>query len=345
LPTDLLNRLPPARKVRASQVDHLLAIIRPDQTATVYVNELTFSALIRANCRRIEAFQPVSKDDIADILELDPVGVVFPGDAGVVFVFSQGWRKGLFYDLSPLTAGAAGRRTTDLRALLGQFYTHLLFQERFSILDTEWDRLLATSWFPFIALSCATIDKLLCHLRAGWNLDELTSGIAQEVRGKLPSLLEAWRGHPAFTPHMAILDRAAERFQAGDFVSCTGLLFPRIEGILRSNHAAAGVTTSPSQGNLCASAVRANTGRERCLLLPHMFERYLRGVYFADFRPADPDNGVSRHSVGHGVASPALFSEKAATIGLLVAHQLFFCFEPPQQVASCSTEGGSGVSS
>jgi hypothetical protein len=130
---------------------------------------------------------------------------------------------------------------------------------------------------------------------------------------------------------MGILERAADRFLAGDYISCTGLVFPRIEGILRSNHVATGASAHASQVNLCASAVCAKLDRTRCLLLPHMFQRYLQEVYFANFSPNDQNITVSRNSVGHGVADASQFSEKAAVLGLLVTHQLFYCFEPAKQ--------------
>jgi len=65
-----------------------------------------------------------------------------------------------------------------------------------------------------------------------------------------------------------------------------------------------------------------------------MFERYLREVYFAAFDPKDTSIDVSRNSVGHGVAASTSFSARAATIGFLVVHQLFHCFEPPSQNGS-----------
>src|SRR5262249_49992100 len=143
-----------------------------DQTATIYVNELPMRVLIRAN-RHIGPGQAVGKDDIADIKEVDLGGVVVPDDAGVLLVFSEGWRKGLYYDLAPILDGTSGPRMTNLRALFAQFYTYLLFQERFRILEPEWEKLFASKWFPFIGLSNEMIERLLCHLRAGWDLDEL----------------------------------------------------------------------------------------------------------------------------------------------------------------------------
>jgi len=40
--------------------------------------------------------------------------------------------------------------------------------------------------------------------------------------------------------HIPIFEKAVERFRAGDYLSCTGLVFPRIEGVMRSQHLASG---------------------------------------------------------------------------------------------------------
>jgi hypothetical protein len=327
-PSAVLARLPTTARVNPSQVDHLLAVIRRDRTATVYVNELYLTVATKIG-RDIRYGERVFKDDIIDIHDVDP-GVPLPADAGLVFVFSVGWRKGMFYDLGPLLPDPSPR-PFDPRAAFGHCYAHVLFQERFSITEGEWDALCASKWFPFVGLGNETIKQMLNHLREGWDLDDLTDGVVTEVQGKLPAFIRAWKRHPSFVGHMGILDRAAERFAARDFISCTGLLFPRIEGILRSNHAAGGAPDKPSQENLCMSAVRANAGRGRCLLLPRMFERYLREVYFASFDPKDASIDVSRNSIGHGVAAPSAFTAQAAVVGLLVIHQLFHCFELPSR--------------
>jgi hypothetical protein len=328
LPSEILRRLPPGQQIPPSQVDHLLAVIRRDRTATVYVNELQITSVARAS-RDVQAGELLAKNDIMDIMSMHLGGVAIPDDAGVAWVFSVGWRKGYFYDLGPLAQGGGPRRAYDLCAAFAQMYAHVLFQERFSILQSEWEAFFRSQWFPFAGLRHDTVEGMLRHLRSGWALDDLTDAIVREVRDRLPSFLALWRRQPVFAGHTEILERAAERFAAGDYISCTGLVFPRIEGIMRSHYAAVGCTARVNQAGLCAAAVRASADRARSLLLPQMFERYLDEVYFADFDPTAATIGVSRHSVGHGVAHPADFSAKAAVIGLLVVQQLCYSFEAP----------------
>lgn len=210
---------------------------------------------------------------------------------------------------------------------MAQAYCHVLFQERFSISDSEWDSLFAARWFPFVGLRNETINALLNHVRSGWDPDEKLDDIISEIKERIPQMLDSWRNHSSFFPHIEILERAVERFQNDDFVSCTGLLFPRIEGLLRTHHNSLGIQRRPSPENLTESAVAAKIEKEKSLLLPHRFAKYLREIYFADFNPDDQTIDISRHSVGHGVAAASKFNKKSAAIGILTAHQLFYFLE------------------
>jgi hypothetical protein len=319
-PEQVLRKLP--THIEPSQVDSMLVIVQRDGRATVYVNELDQIARIRA-AGPVEKGAPVRKNDIVDLDRLE-LGVEIPDDAGVMLLFSIRWRKGLFYDFCPISGPDPQPRRFDAAAVFGQSYCHVLFQERFSISDQEWSTLFASKWFPFAGLSHETIDGLITHIRAGWDLDEKTDDIVSEVKTRLPQMLAAWQHHSSFATHIAILERAIERFRDEDWLSCTGLLFPRIEGILRTHHTSIGSLQRPSPNNLTDTAVASKIDNEKCLFLPQKFARYLREVYFANFDPAAVDVDVSRHSVAHGVASPSLFDKKSAVIGLLVVHQLFY---------------------
>jgi hypothetical protein len=323
LPNDILMRLSP--RIHPSQVDSLLAVVRRDGTATVYVNELVQRARVRAS-RPVQAGEPVTKNDIIDVDCLE-LGVEIPDDAGFLFVFSVGWRKGLFYDFGPVGGPDPQLRQYDVAKVFGQAYCHVMFQERFSISDAEWNALFAAKWFPFAGLRNESIDALISHVRCGWAPDEKLDDFVAEVNGRATQMLDGWRTHSSFAPHIAILERAIERFRNDDFVSCTGLLFPRIEGILRTHHTSLGTANRPSPGNLTNSAVASRIDNEKCLLLPHRFAAYLRDIYFANFNPVAQDIDVSRHSVAHGVATASEFNRKSALLGLLVVHQLFYFLE------------------
>ena len=314
----ILKELP--TQVLPSQIDHMLAICRKDGRATVYLNELELHLAIRT-ARPVQKGQGMTKDDIADIVRLD-IGIEIPEDAGFIFVFSVGWRKGLFFDYGPSGANQ-GPRLYEIGTALTQAYTHVLYQELFSITESEWEYLVAAKWFPFVGLSSLTIDSLLSYARSGWELDGKLYDIVAEVKSDAPRMLDSWRNNTFFSTHIDILEKAVERYLDDDPVSCTGLLFPRIEGIMRSHHASI-ATNQPTQENLPTSAVSTNVLNEKCLLLPRRFEQYLREVYFAAFNPDDSHIEASRNSVGHGVANTSEFNLKNATISILIVHQLFY---------------------
>ena len=76
------------------QIQQLLAIIRRDGTATVYVNELETTGMVRVK-RDITAGDAVFLDDIAGVHRLAFKNLTIPKDAGVVFIFAVGWRRAL----------------------------------------------------------------------------------------------------------------------------------------------------------------------------------------------------------------------------------------------------------
>ena len=323
IPNNILQRLP--SQIPPSQIDHMLAICRRDGKADVYVNELDIRLNIRA-AWSIKAGEEVLKDHFADI-ESAKLGVQIPDDAGVLFLFSVGWRKGLFYDFEPIGGPDPPPRQYDVSAVLGQAYCQVLFQERFSISDAEWDALFSTQWFLFMGLGHNMIETLISHIQSGWDPDENLDDIVSKTKSRASQMLDSWRKHSAFMPHIDILERAVERFQDDDYMSCTGLLFPRIEGILRTHHTSLGTQSHPSPKNLTESAVASKIRNDKSLLLPHRFANYLQNVYFAHFNPDTPDINVSRHSVAHGVAAADKFNQKSAVIGILTVHQLSYFLE------------------
>ena len=80
------------------------------------------------------------------------------------------------------------------------------------------------------------------------------------------------------------------------------------------------------QSKLAEMAIANSAGDEGSLLMPHRFERYLNEVYFSDFDPAAARPGVSRNTVGHGVAKAEDFDTKSSALGFLILDQLSYLF-------------------
>ena len=318
-PSDLIAAIP--NPVKPSQVDSLLAIMHLDGTAAIYLNEVPLVAIARST-GPVEAGSPVYKDDIADIERLQ-LPLTIPDDAGFLYLFSVGWRKGLFYDYGPLGPGHEPRQY-DYLALLGNAVAHVFFQERFAITDQEWQTLFDQRWFPFVGLRNHTIASLLNHVRSDWNCDDLLDIIVAEVKERAGDMLVSWRNHPTLSQHIEFLESGVERFLSDDPMSCVSNVFPRIEGIVRTYGQGSGSPDGTSQRELAHLAVRTKIENEKSLLLPQRFKHYLNDVYFADFNPESGNIPLSRNSLGHGVAKATDFDKKSAVLGLLTVHQLFY---------------------
>ena len=199
----ILRELP--IQVLPSTIDHMLAICLRDGKTTVYLNELEIQGTIRVS-RPVKKGQGMTKDDIADIVRLD-LGVDIPEGAGFIFVFSVGWRKGLFFDYGPIVPNQ-GPRLYDIGSVLAQAYAHVLYQELFSITESEWGYLFEGRWFPFAGLSSDAIDGLVSYARAGWDLDEKLDSIVAEVKTRAPQMLDSWRNNSFFSAHIEVLNQS-----------------------------------------------------------------------------------------------------------------------------------------
>ena len=148
--------------------------------------------------------------------------------------------------------------------------------------------------------------------------------IAREVADCAESMRETWKRNEIFRDHLSFLDKGLERFLAQDYISAISILYPRIEGVMRTHHMRVNPSVSKhSPENLVISSIKGQGITPRNLLLPERFDRYLTKIYFAGFNPKNP-SVLSRHSVAHGVAPVDLFNLKAATISLLILEQLSF---------------------
>ena len=321
----LFSKIPVDQRPNPSQIDHLLAVVRKDKTATLYINELDFQIRITPK-KKIEVGQSVYTNEIADIDSIRFPGVEITDDAGIYFIFSVGWRKGLFYDLTPLRPNSDGLRAYNLNYQLGQLYAYLTFQDLLKISDEVWGKMFVQEWFPFISLSPVLSKEMVKQAEAGWEIDDLLPKIAGEVKESLNDWLEKWSQNSLYKSHSALLGKAVERFLKSDHQSAISILYPRIEGILQNYYRLHG-SEKPSQKRLAETAVRANISEEKpkLPLLPEKFQRYLLEVYFRNFDPDQPE-GVSRNTVSHGLAPVEAFSEKASVIGFLILEHLSYFF-------------------
>lgn len=319
-PDYFLKLVPSQTPLKPSYIDSLLVIISKNKTAKIYLNDAQVIAEMRVKggCEKGEA---ITANRILDIGKMKFENATIPEDAGFIFVFSVGWRQGFIYDLEPLHQNE--NREYDIEETLGSCYAYLLFQDRFKIDDNTWDSILSQKWFPFSYLDDNFIKKMISHAREGWEIDDLLPEIHDNVIDllKKSSFSNSLSAH--FEDHKDIINKAIERYLEGDYISCTSILFPRIEGVLRSFHKNEGYKSKPNSKNLTKTVISHHQKRRiyQSLLLPDKFQHYLENIYFANFSPgSNPD--VGRHSVAHGEARKDDFNLKSSTIAILVLSQL-----------------------
>lgn len=95
--------------VNFGRTDNVLMVIRPDQTAELWVDGVAVSLNILAK-RDIQAGTAVFESDIADVVGLDfPCVYIGPNDK-VFYLFREDWRFALFFDFNPNNGEKSGRR-------------------------------------------------------------------------------------------------------------------------------------------------------------------------------------------------------------------------------------------
>jgi len=191
IPNDILGKLQINQK--PSTIDRMLVVIERNKNASVYLDELKLVAKIRSKRKIKQKDEPIYQDDIAEIDRLDfGEGIVIPDDAGIIFLFSSGWRKGLFFDFGTLHDPTIPRNY-DLGKVLGYYYSYLEFQHLFKLEEIEWKKLFDQKWFPFTSLKTSTVQRMLGFVRNEMPVDDLLQNIVDEVQVSIGIMLERWQ--------------------------------------------------------------------------------------------------------------------------------------------------------
>jgi hypothetical protein len=299
-----------------ASIHHFLALIENNH-AKVYVNDL--SIIMRMVSRRaIKAGEPVSNKEIGGISAVRFEGIELPPTSVVVFYFTLGWRRGLFFDFGPLH----DRPLREMHRVIGACYDWLFFSDLYAIANDYWPIIFDAGWFPFMRITGGTFENITAFLdRAilpAW--EEIV--FSQFGESQLRDLVESWHVVDAFREHIPFAERAVERYAAGDYLSAISNLWPRIEGALRYLYT--GSETKPGKNALLAN-VRDMLEKKATApnsYLPGLFEAYLLRYYFRDFNLKEDRIDLGRHSHAHGVTKAETYSHARALQGFLILDQL-----------------------
>lgn len=314
--------------VRTSQVDHFLLFLNATNQATLFCNELNFKPLVRIN-RPMKAGERVYEDDLVDFEALELITpknekIMIPEDCGLIFMFSIGWRKALYFNFLPLHAETQ-ERLKAMPEFFGRLYGHLFFQEKTKLKEEQWKRLFAWGWFPFVGMT----KKELGECAAWAEQDRYPRGplleLCKRFQKRIPQLIENWKARPGFEAHLPFVEAAWETLQQGNFISTVQTLMPRIHGIMHGI-----LNRKAGQKYLVDGVVKNYDGRS--LLMPEKFKEYLLTCYFRGFDIEAGERPLARHSIAHGVSNAADYDEIASTLPFFIFDQIFYFLPDPKRV-------------
>lgn len=328
IPQHLLAEIPAEQRDQLVPVETMVAILRKDETATLYLNTIPGDLEIISDAvpkKEWKSGELIYQDDIADLKRVEYKGITFPPDAGIIIVFKIGNQRGFFYDTIPLYDPTKPREY-EVEKSLAHFFLYIGQQHLFHISNDDWKYMFENQWFPFITLKSETRKKLVEAANAKTPLDDLLSIISEEVKNNCEHLRKRVQNHSVFTDHKDLIEHALDEYLDGDYKSATALIYPRVEGIMRTLRLLANPSESEfKQSQLAEAAIAArNVDQSGILLMPDKFLKFLKKVYFGNFDPSNAQNPVTRHSVGHGLAKQDSFNLKSATLGLLILNQISY---------------------
>lgn len=124
-----------------------------------------------------------------------------------------------------------------------------------------------------------------------------------------------------FSKHVIFIERAFQHLQNSDYIGSISTLYPRIEGILRTLRLFLHPDNFSAKQKEQSETINQLSPNHSSILLPIRFTEYLMRVYFKNFSPSSPE-GLSRNTIGHGVAEENLYDKKGALLGFLILEQI-----------------------
>lgn len=325
---EMLSEQVLSSRLHTSTVDHLLFFLNRRNEGVLYLNELSFVQTITYG-KDIQKGEGVLEDHIVDVHRLEFVGangnpVTVPEDCGVIFLFSIGWRKGMYFNFQPLP-GPDGS-ITDYPARFGRVYGQLQFQEKTSLDEQQWKQLAEWGWFPFTCLTKNELREIGSWSRQSRFPADVFTNICQGFKARLPSRVENWKRRPELVVHKDFIDRAVEAYFKDDYLGAITFLYSRIEGLMWEK-----TKVWSKQATLVENWVKDR--ETTSLLLPARFKEYLLTVYFKKFDLPKNEIPLSRHTVGHGFSRASDYTFESATLTFMVFDQMYQFLPPPPKEA------------
>lgn len=311
--------------VDLDRINMVLLVIRPDDSGELWLDTaaIAINALMKHD---VKAGMPIFESDIADIIGLGFPAVQIGANDGVICVFRQDWRFGLFFDLAKDGKLSPEAMTREL----GRLYRVLKYRHIYDTIENSaiFDPLVAAGWFPFAEVVATDLTGILNAAEAGFNLAEAEQQlVAKFTPDRVEGMLHRWLTKPHLASREKLLRSALQGFLAGDPVATIKILLTEIEGMLRDAYRAQFGKGAPLKQLLefAVQSAERKAGSPNTLLLPTAFATYLANHTFEHFDPLKHSGTAgSRHAVGHGAAAADTYTPARALQAILTLDQLAF---------------------
>ena len=318
-----IPNLPPFHQL--GQIQNLVAVIKKNNEMDLFINETIVAVKCLSKGKSKEVGDTVSHDDIADITDVELRGPIINDDDAVFILITHGWRKLLFWDFSQLS-GDAEKRKYNLGKVLAQGFARIAYSQLSFMNEDVVSKLFRIRWFPFVTLSYELRKEILNADPVSFKEDFFVLKISVELDAKLDEILLKWESYEQFSNHMEFFKRGIDSYKNNDFISCISLVFPRIEGVLRSLDN----VTSWERGdqNIIGKIVPESLKDPATFsaLTPSVFCAFVRNVMFHEFKGQEwikQKSGAvfGRHSIAHGILPSEDYSKgNAARLLLTIDH-------------------------
>ena len=322
-PDQIVQRLPFDMRTIPSNIDHLIVVLGKDKTAKVFVNEVLFITDVEVrNGVKKGAF--LRDEDIQLVRSMFPDGVDIPDDAGLLVLFSVGWRKGLFYDFRPIQPGQAGSKLYDVPVRLGKIYSYLLFQNKFTITAEQYRRMMSQQWFPFFTLSPGVIDEMLERTDKCKEIDGMVPKIKEFVDANVQSIGNRLLDAGVLSEQQDLAREVLSAYQDRDWMRSMLASGNWLAKLMqeRQFYIAPGQEAASIQFVDRSHFLKNSDYRTCSELLPMQFKKFLATVFFCSFLRLSGDGSYAVGALEVMISEN--FLQKGALLGILCLDQMSF---------------------
>ena len=259
-------------EVSPSQIASFLAVVKPDFETTFYINEIRLTA--KAKIKRLQpavvAGDPVYHDDIADIataelLDREGQPIAIPPDCGVTLILSGVGGEGPLLQLFGFGPDRPHEHS-DLEQADGPHRSPPdvsgdVFDHRSPMGPPA-----GMGLVPVRGLSHEDRKGLIGWAKNSRKPVPVLEEMARRFLTDFDVQITAWAKYEHLKSREDFFRRAKERLDAGDFLGCVNVLYPQIEGVMRSLYVAETAKGKPSQGTMASNLVENQF--EHSVLLP-----------------------------------------------------------------------------